>query len=151
MGGVLAGKHIYNAFMNGPEHVIELFHGYTYTGHPMAAAAALATLETYMEEGLFERARTLEGRWADAVMSLKGHPMIADIRTIGITAGFDIVPLPGVPGKRAYDMMETGFHDHGLMVRVSGDTIALSPPLIVSVDQIGEIVDKLARMLEAVD
>jgi beta-alanine--pyruvate transaminase len=151
LGGVLAGKHVYDAFMHGPEHVIELFHGYTYTGHPMAAAAALATLETYHEEGLFERARKLEGLWADAVMSLKGHPLIADIRTIGITAGMDLVPVPGAPGKRAYDLMETGFHDHGLMVRISGDTVALSPPLIVSESQIDEILsDKLPKMLDAV-
>jgi beta-alanine--pyruvate transaminase len=151
MGGVLAAKHVYDAFMNGPEHVIELFHGYTYTGHPMAAAAALATLETYHEEGLFERARKLEGLWAEAVMSLKGHSLIADIRTIGITAGIDLVPLPGAPGQRAYDLMETGFHDHGLMVRISGDTVALSPPLIVSESQIDEMLsDKLPKMLDAV-
>jgi beta-alanine--pyruvate transaminase len=117
----------------------------------MAAAAALATLETYHEEGLFERARKLEGLWADAVMSLKGHSLIADIRTIGITAGMDLVPVPGAPGKRAYDLMETGFHDHGLMVRISGDTVALSPPLIVSESQIDEILsDKLPKMLDAV-
>jgi beta-alanine--pyruvate transaminase len=147
---VLAGKHIYDAFMTGPEHVIELFHGYTYTGHPMAAAAALATLETYHEEGLFERARKLEDVWADAAMALKGHPLVADIRTIGITVGIDLVPVTGTPGKRAYDVMESGFHDHGLMVRISGDTLEFSPPLIISESQIDEMFsDRLPKMLEA--
>jgi beta-alanine--pyruvate transaminase len=150
MGGVLAGKHIYDAFMSGPEHVIELFHGYTYTGHPMAAAAALATLETYHEEGLFERARKLEDVWADAAMGLKDHPLVADIRTIGITVGIDLVPVPGTPGKRAYDAMESGFHDHGLMVRISGDTLEFSPPLIISESQIDEMFsDRLPKMLDA--
>jgi beta-alanine--pyruvate transaminase len=150
MGGVMTGQHIYNAFMNGPEHVIELFHGYTYTGHPMAAAAALATLETYNEEGLFARALKLEDLWADAAMSLRGHPLIADIRTIGLTVGIDLVPVDGAPGKRAYDVMETGFHDHDMMVRITGDTLALSPPLIVSESQIDEMFsDRLPKMLDA--
>jgi len=142
---------IYDAFMTGPEHVIELFHGYTYTGHPIAAAAGVATLELYKNEGLFERARSLEGKWADAAMSLKGHPLVEDIRTLGLVAAIDLAPVAGSPGKRAYDAMEQGFHDHGIMLRITGDTIALSPPLIVKEEQIDEIfADKLPKVLKAI-
>jgi beta-alanine--pyruvate transaminase len=151
MGGVLCRQHIYDAFMTGPEHVIELFHGYTYTGHPIAAAAAVATLELYQEEGLFERARSLEDRWADAAMSLKGTKGVADIRTIGLVAAIDIDPVEGSPGKRAYDAMEQGFHDHGIMLRITADTIAMSPPLIIEEKQIDEIFgDRLPKVLRAV-
>ncbi len=151
MGGVMVRQHIYDAFMNGPDHVIELFHGYTYSGHPIAAAAGVATLETYKEEGLFERARKLEDKWADAAMSLKGKPHVVDIRTIGLVAGIDLEPIQGAPGKRAYDAMEKGFHDHGIMLRITGDTIALSPPLIIKEEQIGEIFeDKLPKVLAAI-
>jgi beta-alanine--pyruvate transaminase len=151
MGGVMVRQHIYDAFMNGPDHVIELFHGYTYSGHPIAAAAGVATLETYKEEGLFERALKLEDKWADAAMSLKGKPHVADIRTIGLVAGIDLDPIQGTPGKRAYDAMEKGFHDHGIMLRITGDTIALSPPLIIKEEQIAEIFeDKLPKILAAI-
>lgn len=151
MGGVMCRQGIYDAFMNGPEHVIELFHGYTYTGHPIAAAAGVATLELYQEEGLFERARSLEDKWADAAMSLKGHPLIQDIRTIGLVAAIDLAPIDGLPGKRAYDFMEKAFHEHGLMVRITADTLAFSPPLIISEAQIGEIFDdKLPKALKSV-
>ncbi|MBL8895486.1 MAG: aspartate aminotransferase family protein [Rhizobiales bacterium] len=151
LGGAMVRQHIYDAFMTGPDHVIELFHGYTYTGHPIAAAAGVATLELYKDEGLFERARSLEGKWADAAMSLKGNPMIEDIRTIGLVAAIDLVPVAGSPGKRAYDAMEKGFHDHGIMLRITGDTIALSPPLIVKEEQINEIfADKLPKVLRAI-
>ena len=151
MGGVLCRRHIYDAFMNGPEHVIELFHGYTYTGHPIAAAAGVATMDVYRDENLFERARKLEKVWADAAFTLKGKPLVEDIRTIGIVAGIDVKPVEGKPGLRAYKAMENGFHDHGLMIRISGDTIALSPPLIVSENQIDEIfTGKLPKILASV-
>ena len=151
MGGVMAAKHIYDAFMTGPEHMIELFHGYTYSGHPMAAAAGLATLDTYSDEGLFERANELEAEWADAAMSLRNHPLVEDIRTLGLVAGFDLRPVEGSPGLRAYQAMESGFHDHGIMLRISGDTIALSPPLIISRAQIDEIFSKrLPAVLDAI-
>ncbi len=150
LGGVLVRDHIYEAFMNGPDHAIELFHGYTYTGHPIAAAAALATLEVYREEGLFERAASLEDTWADAIHSLKGEPNVVDIRTIGLVGAIDLEPIEGAPGKRGYEAMETGFHDHDIMVRITADTIALSPPLIISEDQIGEIVDKVRKVLHQV-
>ena len=150
LGGVLVRDHIYEAFMNGPDHAIELFHGYTYTGHPIAAAAGVATLEVYQEEGLFERAASLEDTWADAIHSLKGEPNVADIRTIGLVGAIDLDPIEGSPGKRGYAAMETGFHEHDVMVRITADTIALSPPLIISEDQIGEIVDKVRKVLHAV-
>jgi beta-alanine--pyruvate transaminase len=131
--------------------VIELFHGYTYTGHPIAAAAGVATMDVYRDENLFERARKLEKVWADAAFTLKGQPLVEDIRTIGLVAGIDLKPVEGKPGLRAYRSMENGFHDHGLMVRISGDTIALSPPLIITENQIDEIfTDKLPKILASI-
>jgi beta-alanine--pyruvate transaminase len=144
MGGTIVKTAVHDAFMQGPEQAIELFHGYTYSAHPLACAAALATLEVYRDEGLFERARSLEARWADAAMGLKGLPGVLDIRTIGLVAGIDLASKPDAFGARAYAAMEKAFHDEGLMIRVTGETIALSPPLIVSDSEIGEIFDKLA-------
>ncbi|MFG1425426.1 omega-aminotransferase AptA [Roseixanthobacter glucoisosaccharinicivorans] len=148
MGGVLARAGIHDAFMRGPEHVIELFHGYTYSAHPLACAAALATLDLYAEEDTFARARKLEPMWADAVMSLKDKPGVLDIRTVGITAGIDLAPRDGQPGLRGYSTLDGAFHDLGIMVRASGDTIALTPPLIISEDQIGELIEKVGKAIE---
>ena len=150
MGGVIVKKAIYDAFMRGPEHVVELFHGYTYSAHPLACAAGLATLELYRQEGLFERARKIEPLWAEAAMGLKGLPNVLDIRTVGLTAGIDLASRPDAFGRRAYEAMEHGFHEQNLMMRVTGDTIALTPPLIVSESQIGEIFDKVAKVIRAV-
>jgi len=150
MGGVVARKGIYDAFMNGPEHVIELFHGYTYSAHPLACAAGLATLDLYRDENLFERARKLEPVWAQAAMSLKGLPGVLDIRTVGLTAGIDFASKPDAVGKRGYQALELGFHEHGIMFRTAGDTIAMSPPLIVSEAQIGEIFDKVGKIIRQV-
>jgi beta-alanine--pyruvate transaminase len=149
MGGVIAREGIYDAFMRGPEHVAELFHGYTYSAHPLACAAGLATLELYRDEGLFERAKKLEPMWADAAMSLKGLPGLLDIRTVGLTAGIDLASRPDAVGKRAYDVMVRGFQDEGIVIRITGETIALTPPLIVSEAQIGEIFDKVSRLIKA--
>jgi beta-alanine--pyruvate transaminase len=151
MGGVLVRKGIYDAFMRGPEHMAELFHGYTYSAHPLACAAGIATLDVYRDEKLFERARALEPKWADAVMGLKGLPNVLDIRTVGLVAAFDLASKPDAVGKRGYDALCGAFHEHDLVVRISGDTIAMSPPLIVSENQIGEIVDKLARVIRALN
>ena len=152
MGGVMARQGIYDAFMNGPDHVIELFHGYTYSGHPMAAAAGVATMDLYRDEKLFERAASLETKWADAAFSLREKfPMIEDIRTIGLVAGLDMKPIEGKPGLRAYKAMENAFHDHGLLLRTTGDTIALSPPLIISEAQIDELFgEKMPAVLKSV-
>jgi beta-alanine--pyruvate transaminase len=150
MGGVLVRKHIYDAFMKGPEHAIELFHGYTYSGHPLACAAALASLDVYRDEKLFERAKTLEPKWYDALMSLKGLPNVLDIRCLGLTGAIDLAPSSGGAGARGYKAVEHSFHEAGIMIRISGDTIELTPPLIISEDQIGEIVDKVGQTIRAV-
>ncbi|HMK79115.1 MAG TPA: aspartate aminotransferase family protein [Xanthobacteraceae bacterium] len=151
MAGVLVRKGIYDAFMRGPEHVIELFHGYTYSAHPLACAAGLATLDVYRDEKLFERAGKLEDKWADAAMSLKGTPGVLDIRTVGLVAAIDLASRPDAVGKRAYDSMEKAFHEHGLLLRITGDTIALSPPLIISEDQIGEMFEKVGKVIRQVN
>jgi beta-alanine--pyruvate transaminase len=150
MGGVIVRKPIHEAFMRGPEHVVELFHGYTYSAHPLACAAGLATLDLYRDEGLFERAKKLESVWADAAMGLKGLPNVLDIRCVGLTAGIDLASRPGAVGKRAYDAMVKAFADESVMVRSTGDTLALTPPLIVSQREIEEIFGKVARVIKAV-
>ena len=149
MGGVIARENVYDAFMRGPEQTIELFHGYTYSAHPLACAAGLAALDLYRDEGLFERARALEPLFADAAMALKDLPGVLDIRTVGLTAGIDLASRPGAVGARAYEAMDRAFHDEGLMIRITGDTLALCPPLIVSEAQIGEMFDKVARVIRA--
>jgi len=150
MGGVIARDGIYETFMRGPDHVIELFHGYTYSAHPLACAAGLATLDLYRDEKLFERAKALEPKWAEAAMTLKGLPNVLDIRTVGLTVGIDLASRAGSPGLRAYQAMEHAFAEEGIMIRIAGDTLALSPPLIVSEAQIGEIFDKVGRVIKAV-
>jgi beta-alanine--pyruvate transaminase len=150
MGGAIVRAPVYDAFMRGPEHVIELFHGYTYSAHPLACAAGLAALDLYRKEKLFERARALEPKFADAAMALRGVPGVLDIRTVGLVAGIDLASKPDGFGKRAYAAMEKAFHEHGVMIRVTGDTIALSPPLIVSEDKIEEIFAKVGKVIEAV-
>jgi beta-alanine--pyruvate transaminase len=150
MGGVIVREPVHEAFMLGPENAIELFHGYTYSAHPLACAAGLATLDIYRDEKLFERARNLEPKFADAVMSLRNEPNVVDIRTVGITAGIDLAPNENGPGDRGFAALRSGFHDHDLMMRIAGDTLALTPPLIVSDDQVGEIIDKVAKVIRAV-
>src|SRR4051795_4561634 len=149
MGGVLVRDTIHDAFMTGPEHMVELTHGYTYSAHPLACAAGLATLDIYRDEKLFERANKLEPKFADAIMSLKGQPNVLDIRTIGLTAGIDLAPRADGPGTRGFAGLDSAFHDHDLMLRIAGDTLALTPPLIVTEDQIGEIVDKVAKVIRS--
>ena len=150
MGGVIASDRIYEAFLRGPEHVIELFHGYTYSAHPLACAAGLATLDLYRDERLFARAKTLEPRFAAAAMTLKSLPNVLDIRTVGLAAGIDLASRPGAFGLRAYEAMERAFHEEGVMIRNMGDTLALTPPLIVSEREIEEIFGKVARVIKAV-
>src|ERR1700731_1616635 len=149
MGGVIARKPIYDAFMNGPEGAIELFHGYTYSGHPIACAAALATLDVYRDERLFERAKALEPKWYDAIMGLKGLPNVVDIRCVGLTGATDLAPVPGSPGERVRTALDHAFFDAGIMIRPAGDTIELTPPLVISEGQIGEIMDKVGASIKA--
>lgn len=136
--------------MTGPEHIIELSHGYTYSARPLACAAALATLALYEEENLFQRVKPLEPTWAEASMGLKGIDQVQDIRTVGLVAGIDLEPSPDGPGKRGFAAMDYAFREAGLMMRTTGDTVALSPPLIVSEDEIDEIVDKVAKTISAI-
>ncbi|HML15253.1 MAG TPA: aspartate aminotransferase family protein [Xanthobacteraceae bacterium] len=150
MGGVIARQGVYDAFMRGPEHVIELFHGYTYSAHPLACAAGIAALDLYRDERLFERAKKLEPVVAAAAMTLKGTPNVLDVRSVGVAAGIDLASRPGAVGKRAYEVMERAFGEENLLVRVAGDTLAVAPPLIVSEAQIGEIFEKLGRAIRAV-
>ncbi|PIU06358.1 MULTISPECIES: aspartate aminotransferase family protein [Methylobacterium] len=149
MGGVLVREPIHAALMQGPTHVVELFHGYTYSGHPLACAAALATLDLYRDEDLFTRARALEVGFGQAVMSLKGLPNVLDIRTVGLAAGIDLAPKPGAPGLRGFEAMDRAF-DAGLVLRAAGDTLALTPPLIASEDEIGRMVGITGDAIRAV-
>jgi beta-alanine--pyruvate transaminase len=142
MGGVIARDSIYDAFMQGPEHLIEFFHGYTYSSHPLACAAGLATLDTYADEGLLTRAAELQGYFGEAVHSLKGEPNVIDIRNIGLVGGIELAPLAGEPTKRATNIF-LDLYDKGLLIRTTGDTVALSPPLIIERTQIDQIVDML--------
>ena len=150
MGGAIVRKGIYDAFMTGPEHAIELFHGYTYSAHPLACAAGLATLDVYRDEKLFERAKALEPTWYDALMTLKGLPNVLDIRCLGLTGAIDLAPIEGSPTLRGYKALEHSFHQERILLRMAGDTIELTPPLVISEDQIGEIVDKLGKTIRAV-
>jgi beta-alanine--pyruvate transaminase len=150
MAGAIVRKGIYDTFMRGPEHVVELFHGYTYSAHPLACAAGLATLDLYRDEGLFERAKKLEPAWADAAMGLKGLPNVLDIRCVGITAGIDLASRPDAVGRRAYDAMVKAFNEQNLTIRATGDTLALTPPLIASEREIEEIFGKVATVIKAV-
>jgi beta-alanine--pyruvate transaminase len=147
MGAVFATDKIHDAFMNGPEHLIEFFHGYTYSAHPLACAAALATLETYADEGLLTRAAQLEGYFADALHSLKGLPNVIDIRNIGLVGGIEMSPLPGEPAKRAFNVFLDCW-EQGLLVRTTGDIVAVSPPLIIEKSQIDRIVDVLGAAIK---
>ena len=150
MGAVYVRKHIYDAFMHGPDKAIELFHGYTYSAHPLAAAAALATMEVYKEDGLFENAANLADYWAEAIHSLKDAGHVIDIRTIGLMAAIEMAPRQGAPGARAYEAMVQAFNN-GLMIRITADTIALSPPLILEKGHIDQIVEMVGEVLRSID
>jgi beta-alanine--pyruvate transaminase len=150
MGGVLVRKHIYDAFMKGPDYAVELFHGYTYSGHPLACAAGLATLDIYARDNLFQRARDLEDLWGDTFQALRGLPNVADIRTIGLVAAIDLNPSPVGAGKRGYDAIVEAYHKHDILLRNAGETIVLAPPLIISHDEIAEAADKVSKVIRAV-
>ena len=147
MGAVFVRKGIYDAFMNAPENTIELFHGYTYSAHPLACAAALATLDIYQEEGLFQRAADLASYWEDGVHSLKGTRNVIDLRNLGLIGAIELEPIPGKPTARAFDAF-LKCYDAGLLIRTTGDIIALSPPLIVQKSHIDQIFDTLKGVLK---
>jgi beta-alanine--pyruvate transaminase len=150
MGAVFAKKEIYDAFMTGPDHAIEFFHGYTYSGNPIATAAALGTLDTYEEEGLLTRASELEDYWADGLSSLKGLPHVIDLRNMGLIGAIELEPIAGQPTKRAFSAFIKAFEE-GLMIRTTGDIIALSPPLIITKGQIDKLFDVLGDVLKRID
>jgi beta-alanine--pyruvate transaminase len=147
MGCVIVSKTIFEQFMQAPDG-IELFHGYTYSGHPVACAAGLATLAIYEREGLLTRAKTVSKYWEDAAHSLKGLPHLIDIRTYGLIAALEFEPLPGKPGARAFEVYLKCF-EKGLLVRQTGDIIALSPPLIIDRPQIDEIFGRLSEVMKS--
>jgi beta-alanine--pyruvate transaminase len=147
MGAVICRKGIYDAFMDAPDNTIELFHGYTYSGHPVASAAGIATLEIYKEEGLFERARDLSGYWQDAVHSLKGLPNVIDLRNLGLIGAIELEPRAGKPTARAFEAF-LNCYEKGVLIRTTGDIIALSPPLIVEKGHIDQIFGTIAEVLK---
>ncbi len=149
MGAVFSKAHIHDAFMNAPAG-IELFHGYTYSGHPVACAAALATLDVFKEQNILGHAESMQQYWANAVHSLKGLPHVIDIRTIGLIAGIELSPIAGKPGARAFAAFKQAFAD-GVLIRVTGDIIALSPPLVLQKQHIDELFGKLATVLKNLD
>ncbi len=150
MGAVLTTSEIHDAFMTGPENMIELFHGYTYSGNPIASAAGLATLETYKQDGLFENARDLAGYWEDALHALKGLPHVIDIRNEGLIGAIELQPIEGAPTKRAFQAFLDAY-EAGILIRTTGDIIALSPPLIMNKGHIDELIGKLADVLKNLD
>ena len=149
MGATVVSNTVHEAFMNAPDGAIELFHGYTYSGHVLACAAALATLDTYAEEGLFARAADLAPYFEDAVHSLKGHPHVIDVRNLGLVAGVEMAARPGAVGTRAYDVF-VACYNAGLLTRVTGDIIAISPPLIAERGHIDEMVGIIGDVLKTV-
>ena len=149
-GAVAASDAIYQAMMDGADAAIELFHGYTYSAHPLACAAGMAALEVYQEEGLFQRALEMEPYWRAAVHSLKDARHVIDIRDFGLIAGIELEPRPGAPTARAMAAFETAF-DQGLLIRVTGDIIALSPPLIIEKAQVDRVVETIRGVLAGVD
>lgn len=150
MGAVFVKKEIHDAFMTGPEHMIEFFHGYTYSGNPIACAAALGTLDTYKEEGLLTRGEELAPYWEDALHSLKGEPNVIDIRNIGLIGAIELAPIAGQPTKRAFSAFVKAF-ERGALIRTTGDIIALSPPLIITKGQISELIDHVRDVLRSID
>jgi len=150
MGAVFVRQRIYDAFMQGPENAIELFHGYTYSAHPVACAAARAALDIYQRDGLLTRAASLEKEWEQAVHSLRDAPHVIDIRNIGLIGAIELQPRPNAPTARAYEAFTRCF-ERGVLVRVTGDTIALSPPLIIEREQIDEIIATLGEVLRTLE
>jgi len=146
MGAVVAKQAIHDTFMTGPEHLIEFFHGYTYSAHPLACAAGLATLETYADEGLLTRAGELAGYFAEGLHSLQGLPHVIDVRNCGLVGGVELAPIAGAPTQRAYKVF-LDCYEHGALVRTTGDIIALSPPLIIERSHIDQLIETLGNAI----
>ena len=147
MGAVLTTAAVHDAFMQGPEHMIELFHGYTYSGNPIASAAGIATLETYREEGLFQRAADIAPYWEEAMHSLRDAPHVIDIRNMGLIGAVELDPIAGEPTKRAFSAFLAAY-DKGILIRTTGDIIAMSPPLMIDRAQIDTLIGTLGDVLK---
>jgi beta-alanine--pyruvate transaminase len=147
MGAVFAKQAIHDVFMTGPEHLIEFFHGYTYSAHPLACAAAMGTLDTYADEELLTRASRIGPAFENALHSLKGLPGVIDVRNIGLVGGIELEPIAGQPGKRAFDVFLECW-ERGVLIRTTGDTIALSPPLIIEQSHIDQLIGTVSDVLK---
>ena len=147
MGAVIVKKEIYDAFQQGDQKVIDLFHGYTYSAHPLASAAMNAALDVYVNDGLFDHANTLSPYWEEMCHSLNGMDHIIDIRNSGLVAGIEMKPRDEKPGARGYDIFKDAFHNYNLLIRITGDTIAISPPLIAEKEHIDIIIDTLRTII----
>ena len=151
MGAVIAKQSIHDVFMqSAPENGIEFYHGYTYSGHPLACAAAIATMQVYHDEKLFERAASISAAFEQAAHKLKGLPHVKDIRNLGLVCGIELEPLPGKPTARAYEVFERCFWEKNLLIRTTGDIIALSPPLIINHEQINTLFSTLAEVIQSI-
>ena len=151
MGGVIVRRVIHDAFMKGADNAVELFHGYTYSAHPLACAAALATLDLYRDEGLFERTLAREAAWAEAIHALRDSQNVVDIRTFGLTAEVELASRPGAPGARGYAAVEHAFFEQDTVLRQAGDTIVLTPPLIAGDDDVAHLAGVVRKAANAVD
>lgn len=149
MGAVFSKGFIHDAFMDAPPG-IELFHGYTYSGHPLACAAALATLDVFREQGVIENGRAMQPYFEDALHALRGLPHVIDLRSIGMIGAIELEPIPGKPGARGYAALKAAFAD-GLLIRTTGDIIALSPPLVLGRQHVDELFGKLAAVLKRLE
>ena len=147
MGAVMVKNEIYDTYQDGDPKTIDLFHGYTYSAHPLAAAALIATLEVYTEEGLFDQAAEMAPYWEDALHSLKGVDHVIDIRNLGFVGGIEMSSRNGEVGKRGYDVFENAFHEENVLLRFTGDIIALSPPLIAEKHHVDQIMDSLRKII----
>ena len=151
MGAVIAKQSVHDIFMEkSPENGIEFYHGYTYSGHPLACAAAIATLQVYRDEKLFDRAATMSAAFQQAAHGLKGLPHVKDVRNLGLVCGIELEPIPGKPTARAYEVFERCFWEKNLLIRTTGDIIALSPPLIINQEQIVTLFSTLADVLKSI-
>lgn len=150
MGAVLVQKHIYDAFMQGPEHMIELFHGYTYSGHPVAAAAGLATLQVYKDEGIFEQSTALEDTFADMLHAFDDHPKVIDVRNFGLMGAIEMASRPGAPGARGLEVHKKCFWDEQLVVRHAMDMLQFSPFLNSNVDELQQSFEAVRRVIDSV-
>jgi beta-alanine--pyruvate transaminase len=150
MGGVIAHDKVWDVFMRGPEGMIELFHGYTYSGHPLACAAGIATLDVYRDQNIFERAAKTAAKWEQAAHALKGTPRVVDIRNIGILAAIELEPKPGAANTRAVDAANLCY-EKGVLVRSAGDALVLSPPLIINDSEIDRLFSTIAEAVKAID